>query len=153
VQRGWRHFYYGGNDGVAERLQRQMAARYPGIEIVGTYTPPFRALTDQEDQQVVEMINASGADLVWVGLSTPKQERWMAAHVGRLNGRVLFGVGAAFDFHAGAKRQAPRWIQRSGFEWFFRLCMEPRRLWRRYLRNNPEFLFRLAQQGLFGSAS
>ena len=97
-------------------------------------------------QAVVDAINAARPDIVWVGLSTPKQERWMAAHVGRLDAPVLIGVGAAFDFHAGDAAQAPRWMQRSGLEWLFRLAVEPRRLWRRYLRNNPRFVLRVAGQ-------
>jgi len=114
--------------------------------VAGIHEPPFRPLTDEEDQQVIDLINASGARLVWVGLSTPKQERWMAAHVGRLDANALLGVGAAFDIHAGTLRQAPEWMQRSGLEWLFRLGMEPRRLWRRYLRNNPLFVIGLMRR-------
>jgi N-acetylglucosaminyldiphosphoundecaprenol N-acetyl-beta-D-mannosaminyltransferase len=110
---------------------------------VGSFSPPFRALTAQEDEEVIRLINDADPDIVWVGLSTPKQERWMAAHRDRLRASVLLGVGAAFDFHAGLKRQAPRWMQRSGLEWFFRLATEPRRLWRRYLLNNPRFVWSL----------
>jgi N-acetylglucosaminyldiphosphoundecaprenol N-acetyl-beta-D-mannosaminyltransferase len=108
--------------------------------VAGTYTPPFRPLTDDEEADVVELINDSGADLVWVGLSTPKQERWMSAMRDRLTPAALLGVGAAFDMHSGTTRQAPRWMQRSGLEWLFRLATEPRRLWRRYLSNNPRFV-------------
>ena len=108
---------------------------------MGSYSPPFRPLTEEEDAEVVRMINESGADIVWVGLSTPKQERWMREHVGRLDAAVLIGVGAAFDFHAGVKKQAPRWMQRNGLEWLFRLGSEPRRLWKRYLINNPRFVY------------
>lgn len=145
---GYRHFLYGGNEGVAEHLAETLRSRFPGLSIVGTECPPFRALTPEEDAAVVEKINASGAQIVWVGLSTPKQEQWMAAHVDRLNANVLLGVGAAFDFHTGQARQAPRWIQRSGFEWLFRLVTNPRRLWKRYLRNNPTFVYRVVQQQL-----
>ncbi len=147
-ERGCRHFLYGGNTGVAEKLADALRARFPGIEIAGTYTPPFRALTDEEDAAVVEMINDSGADIVWVGLSTPKQEYWMSAHAGRTNAAVMVGVGAAFDFHAGLKEQAPRWIQRSGFEWLFRLVTEPKRLWRRYAEIVPLFLLLVALESL-----
>ncbi len=140
VNWGGRHFLYGGAEGVPELLAKKLKERFPGLNIVGTYSPPFRALTPQEDEEIVTMINASGADIVWVGLSTPKQERWMHAHIGRLAAPVMLGVGAAFDFHAGLKKQAPRWMQRSGLEWFFRMCTEPKRLWRRYMRNNPRFV-------------
>ena len=125
-----------------------MRARFPTLEVAGTYAPPFRALTDEEEAEVARRIEGSQADIVWVGLSTPKQERWMAAHVGRVAAPVLIGVGAAFDFHAGLKAQAPRWLQRSGFEWLFRLATEPRRLWRRYLKNNPRFVWRVMLQQL-----
>ncbi len=99
-----------------------MQERFPALQVVGTYCPPFRKLTDKEDLAVIEMINQSGADVVWVGLSTPKQEFWMSSHLGKLDAAAMIGVGAAFDFHAGLKKQAPRWMQRSGMEWFFRLC-------------------------------
>jgi N-acetylglucosaminyldiphosphoundecaprenol N-acetyl-beta-D-mannosaminyltransferase len=145
-RRGYRHFYYGGGEGVAELLATRMRQRYPELRIVGTCTPPFRPLTPEEDQAIIERINASGADIVWVGLSTPKQERWMAQHLGRVSAPVMIGVGAAFDFHAGLKSQAPRWMQRSGLEWAFRLATEPRRLGRRYLHNNPRFVIRALAQ-------
>ena len=116
------------------------------MNVVGTYSPPFRPLTEAEDEGVVEMINMAEPDIVWVGLSTPKQEKWMAAHIDRLNAPVLIGVGAAFDFHAGLVKRAPRWIQHSGFEWLFRLMSEPRRLWRRYLKIIPLFGIKLLQQ-------
>lgn len=138
---GYRHFFYGGKEGVPERLARRLQKRYPGLMVAGTYSPPFKAVTDQEGEAVIDRINAAKPDIVWVGLGTPKQEHWMAQHVDRLNASVLLGVGAAFDFHAGLKRQAPRWMQQSGLEWLFRLATEPRRLWRRYLVNNPLFVW------------
>lgn len=138
---GYRHFFYGGQEGVAELLVRRLTRRFPGLTVAGTYTPPFRALTEPEDEDVVGTINAAAPDIVWVGLGTPKQEYWMAEHVDRLEASVLIGVGAAFDFHAGLKRQAPRWMQHSGLEWFFRLASEPRRLGKRYLVNNPAFVW------------
>jgi N-acetylglucosaminyldiphosphoundecaprenol N-acetyl-beta-D-mannosaminyltransferase len=138
---GYRHFFYGGGDGVADLLARRLSKRFPGLTVAGTYTPPFRALTPEEDAAIVRRIDDSGADIVWVGLSTPKQEYWMAEHVGRLAAPVMIGVGAAFDFHAGLKKQAPAWMQHTGLEWAFRLATEPRRLWKRYLRNNPEFVY------------
>ena len=143
---GVRHFLYGGADGVPELLAQCLTQRFPGLDIVGTYSPPFRELTPEEDERVIAMIDDSGADVVWVGLSTPKQERWMAAHLGRLEASVMIGVGAAFDFHAGLKKQAPRWMQRSGVEWLFRVMNEPRRLWYRYARNNPRFVALLLLQ-------
>lgn len=145
-QRGHKHFLYGGGDGVAELLASRLVARFPQLQIVGTYTPPFRPLTAEEDADVVSRINASGADIVWVGLSTPKQERWMADHRDRVQAPVMIGVGAAFDFHAGLKSQAPYWMQRSGLEWFYRLLTEPRRLGRRYLVNNPSFVWRVCRE-------
>lgn len=143
-QTGWRHYFYGGGEGVADLLARNLVERFPGLHVAGTFCPPFRPMTEAEDRELIERINASGADIVWVGLSTPKQEYWMARHVGRISAPVLIGVGAAFDFHAGLKPQAPRWMQQSGMEWFFRLVTEPRRLWKRYLVNNTGFLYRLA---------
>jgi N-acetylglucosaminyldiphosphoundecaprenol N-acetyl-beta-D-mannosaminyltransferase len=144
--RGWRSFFYGGKAGTAERLAERLAARFPGFVTVGTYSPPFRPLTPEEDGAVVDMINAARPDLVWVGLSTPKQERWMAAHVDRLDAPALLGVGAAFDIHAGELAQAPPALQRIGLEWAYRLYREPRRLWRRYLYNNPRFLLGIARR-------
>ncbi len=134
LETSWRHFFYGGAPGVADLLANKLQARFPGLSVAGTFTPPYRSLTPAEEQVAIEQINSSGADIVWVGLSTPKQERWMAAHVGRVGAPVLIGVGAAFDFLSGTKPQAPRWVQRSGLEWLFRLANEPRRLWRRYLQ-------------------
>jgi N-acetylglucosaminyldiphosphoundecaprenol N-acetyl-beta-D-mannosaminyltransferase len=144
--RGYRHFFYGGGDGVAELLSERLQARVPGLQVVGTYTPPFRPLSEPEEAELARRIAAAAPDILWVGLSTPKQERWMAEHIGRLQVPVMIGVGAAFDFHAGLKRQAPRWVQRAGLEWLFRLGTEPRRLWRRYLTNNPRFVWYVAQQ-------
>jgi N-acetylglucosaminyldiphosphoundecaprenol N-acetyl-beta-D-mannosaminyltransferase len=138
-QTGWRHFFYGGLPGVVDRLAERLQAIYPGLQVAGKYTPPFRQLTSLEDSTIVQMIQNSNADIVWVGISTPKQERWMAEHVGRVGAPVLVGVGAAFDFLAGTKKQAPRWMQHSGLEWLFRLASEPRRLWRRYLEY-PRFV-------------
>lgn len=146
--RGYRQFFYGGAPGVAEKLASRLQSRFPGLQVAGFYSPPFRALTPEEDRTVAERINVAKPSILWVGLSTPKQERWMAEHVTRLNAPVLIGVGAAFDFHAGHKRQAPRWMQQGGLEWLFRLLMEPRRLWRRYLINNPWFLWLVLLQAL-----
>jgi N-acetylglucosaminyldiphosphoundecaprenol N-acetyl-beta-D-mannosaminyltransferase len=146
VRKGYRHFFYGGAPGVPERLAARLRERFPELVVAGTWSPPFRETTPAEDQATIDRINAAKPDIVWVGLSTPKQERWMAAHVGRLSVPVLIGVGAAFDFHAGVKRQAPRIMQRAGLEWLFRMASEPRRLSRRYLRNNPRFLWSIVLQ-------
>lgn len=141
---GWSHFLYGGTEICLDRLERRLRERFPALRIVGAFSPPFRELTLEEDAAIVERINASGADIVWVGLGCPKQERWIATHVGRVAAPVMAGVGAAFDFHAGLKRQAPRWMQRAGLEWLFRLSTEPRRLWYRYLIHNSTFVVTLA---------
>ena len=140
VAKGIKHYFFGGADGVADLLASRLSARFPGLRVVGTFCPPFRKMTAEEDAALINSIDASEADIVWVGLSTPKQERWMSEHIGRIKAPVFIGVGAAFDFHAGLKKQAPRWMQKSGTEWFYRLCTEPRRLWKRYLRNNPLFV-------------
>ena len=148
VELSYRHFFYGGSAHVPDRLAANLRQRFPGLHVAGVYSPPFRPLTDEEDDGVVKLINSARPHIVWVGLSTPKQEQWMAKHVGRLDGAVLIGVGAAFDFHAGVKRQAPLWMQRSGLEWVFRLVTEPRRLWRRYAVNIPSFLWLSLLQAL-----
>jgi len=145
---GYRHFFYGASAAVLDALTARLQARFPALKVAGTYAPPFRPLEATEDSEIVERIRQSAADVVWVGLSTPKQERWMAEHVERLGGPVLIGVGAAFDFHSGKKRQAPRWMQRSGLEWLFRLVSEPRRLYRRYLVNIPLFAYYLGLEAL-----
>ena len=145
---GYSHFFYGGDKGVAELLKVRLQARCPGLNVVGTYTPPFRPLTEEEDEDIVKRINTLRPDIIWIGLSTPKQEQWMAAHLGRLKAPVMIGVGAAFDFHAGLKRQAPYWMQRSGLEWLFRLVSEPRRLWYRYVVLVPKFLVMLVGSAL-----
>jgi N-acetylglucosaminyldiphosphoundecaprenol N-acetyl-beta-D-mannosaminyltransferase len=144
--RGWRSFFYGGREGVPERLVENLRRRYPGFEAVGWYSPPFRPLSEAEDAAIVERINALRPDLVWVGLSTPKQERWMDAHVGRLKAPVFLGVGAAFDIHAGTLPQAPHWMQTNGLEWMYRLIREPRRLWRRYLSIVPRFMVQIVRR-------
>lgn len=146
LDRNCRHFFYGGAPGVAERLTDRLRARYPSLQVAGTYSPPFRPLTEEEDDWVVRHINSTLADIVWVGISTPKQEYWMAQHSSDLLAPVLIGVGAAFDFNAGLKRQAPHWMQRSGTEWLFRCLTEPRRLGKRYLLNNPSFLYLILRQ-------
>jgi len=144
--RGYTHFLYGGAPGVAEALKRRLEERFPGLKVVGTYTPPFRPLTDDEEQQLLRMVGECKPDLFWIGLSTPKQEKFMAQYWQKLPATLFFGVGAAFDFHAGRMRQAPLWMQRSGLEWLFRLVCDPARLWKRYFKNNPLFLLRALLQ-------
>ena len=146
--KGVRHFLYGATTGTLEQLQARLLARFPEAQIVGSYAPPFHQLSQQEETDVADRINRSGADIIWVGLSSPKQELWRARMRYRLDASRLIGVGAAFDFHAGLKRQAPRIIQRSGFEWMFRLLCEPRRLWRRYALVVPTFISLTAFQRL-----
>lgn len=144
---GTRMFLYGGrNQGALVQLALNLRRRTPGVQIVGGYSPPYRALTDEEEDAVLAEINASGADVVWVGIGVPKQEKWMAAVRERLDAPVLVGVGAAFDFHAGLIPQAPAWMQSAGMEWAFRLSREPKRLWKRYLRYNPRFVSGFARQ-------
>jgi N-acetylglucosaminyldiphosphoundecaprenol N-acetyl-beta-D-mannosaminyltransferase len=149
---GWRHFLFGASADTLDRLQARLGVRYPRARIAGTLSPPFGPIDAAEDARITRAISATRPDIVWVGLSTPKQERWMAAHVGRLDAPVLIGVGAAFDFHAGVKRQAPRWVQHAGLEWGFRLVSEPRRLGRRYLSNNTRFLWAMAGRTLSARA-
>lgn len=137
--RGYRHFFYGGAPGVAENLGSRLAARFRGLQVAGVYCPPFRPLTPEEDEEMISLLNRARADVVWVGLGAPKQERWMFEHRMRLKAPVLVGVGAAFDFHTGRIAQAPMWIRDHGFEWLFRLSQEPGRLWRRYLIYGTHF--------------
>jgi N-acetylglucosaminyldiphosphoundecaprenol N-acetyl-beta-D-mannosaminyltransferase len=144
---GTRFYLYGGrNQGALVQLALNLRTAFPGLRIVGGYSPPFRALEADEEARVLEEIDASGADVVWVGIGVPKQEKWMARVRPRLRAPVLIGVGAAFDFHAGLVSQAPGWMQRLGLEWAFRLSREPRRLWRRYVRYNPLFVASFARQ-------
>jgi len=146
--RGVRHFFYGGKPGVAEELRDAMLRQFPRSEIVGTYCPPFRALTDAEEADFISQVEAARPDVIWVGISTPKQDRFMAEYLDRLPVKLMFGVGAAFDFHTGRVAQAPRWVQQSGLEWLFRLVQEPRRLWKRYATTNPRFVWLLLKQWL-----
>jgi N-acetylglucosaminyldiphosphoundecaprenol N-acetyl-beta-D-mannosaminyltransferase len=153
---GERHYLWGGGIGVASALKRELLARNPDLIIVGAETPPFRPLTQEEEIGLVDRINRTQPHFFWVGLSTPKQERFMADFLGRYaaslelggQGFVMLGVGAAFDFQAGLTREAPRWLRGSGFEWFYRLLSDPRRLWKRYLRNNPRFVVGLLRQAM-----
>lgn len=143
---GLTHYFFGGADGVAEELKQKLCARFPGLAVVGTFTPPFRPLDAGELTALRTEVAHTRPDVIWVGLGTPKQEKFMAEHWQTLDAGVLIGVGAAFDFHSGRVRQAPRWVQRSGFEWLFRLCTEPRRLGPRYVITTPLFALRVLAQ-------
>ena len=146
AQQAWSFFLYGGKEGVADEFARFLGSSFPGLVIAGTYCPPFRALTSSEEAEVIDRINSSGADVVLVGLSTPKQERWMAEFRSRLEPAALIGVGAAFDFHTGNARQAPEVLQRVGLEWLFRAVTEPRRLAGRYVRVVPRFAWHVLRR-------
>jgi N-acetylglucosaminyldiphosphoundecaprenol N-acetyl-beta-D-mannosaminyltransferase len=145
---GLKHYFYGGAHGVAESLRDSLTARFPGLIVTGTFTPPFRNLEPDELVALREHVRACAPDVIWVGLSTPKQEAFMATIGPTLDTNLLIGVGAAFDFHSGRVTQAPRWMQRSGLEWLHRLCTDPVRLWKRYLVHNPLFVLRFVLQRL-----
>jgi N-acetylglucosaminyldiphosphoundecaprenol N-acetyl-beta-D-mannosaminyltransferase len=146
VPSGHSHFLYGGKPGVAEELKRNLEKRFPGIRVVGTYTPPFRPLLPSERRELEGRLLKLAPHYVWVGLSTPKQELFMAENLPSLNCKVMVGVGAAFDIHTGRVSDAPGWVKSAGLQWLHRLCQEPSRLWKRYLLNNSEFVFRIALQ-------
>lgn len=141
VARGYRHFLYGGKDGVAEELRAELIRRFPGLQIVGTYTPPFRPLNAAEEADLRSQLETLKPDVLWCGLSTPKQERFMAAYSKSLPVKLMVGVGAAFDLLSGNLSEAPDWVKKAGLQWLYRLVKEPRRLWRRYLSNNPRFVW------------
>ncbi|MBQ4219966.1 MAG: WecB/TagA/CpsF family glycosyltransferase [Butyrivibrio sp.] len=133
------HYFYGSSEETIKELRKNLLERYPGINIAGMYSPPFRALSEEEDKADIEMINSSGADIVWIGLGAPKQEKWMLAHKDKING-VMMGVGAGFDFHGGTIKRAPVWIRKIGFEWLYRLFQDPERLFKRYFVTNTKFI-------------
>jgi N-acetylglucosaminyldiphosphoundecaprenol N-acetyl-beta-D-mannosaminyltransferase len=146
VERGYSHYFYGGAAGVASLLADKLQIRFPGLKVAGTCSPPVRPPTRAEDAQIVAQINQANPDVIWVGLGTPKQDLWMAAHRDQLTAPLLIGVGAAFDFHTGRIPQAPKWMQQNGLEWLFRLWQEPKRLWYRYLVYNPLFILHIFAQ-------
>jgi len=148
VEKGYRHYFYGGAPGVTEKLVTRLKQRFPGLQVVGFESPPFHTLSPEEDKAVVERIRNVSPDFLWVGIGSPRQECWMSEHVNVLGVPVLVGIGAAFDFLSGNKPQAPRWIQRMGLEWLFRLISEPKRLWRRYVLGYPKFIFLVLLQQL-----
>lgn len=137
---GYRHYFYGSTEKTLEFLEKNLRERYPDLNIVGTYSPPFRKLSEEEDEKITEMINSTRPDFVWVGLGAPKQERWMYEHKDRVNA-VMLGVGAAFDFHAGTTKRAPKWVQEFYMEWLYRLIQDPKRLLKRYARSNIQFIW------------
>lgn len=143
---GTRHFLYGGADGVAEQLAANLRELCRGINVVGTYTPPFRPLLENERHELQSLVETAAPDIIWVGLSTPKQEKFMAEYLPLLRTKLMIGVGAAFDLHTGRIKDCDDWMKRAGLQWFHRLCQEPRRLWKRYLINNPKFLIAIAAQ-------
>lgn len=145
-ERGYTHYFYGGNEGTVEKLAYALRKRYPGLNVVGSNTPPFRPLNSSEEHALREHLTQARPDFFWVGLSTPKQERFMADHIAALDCTLMLGVGAAFDILTGITKDAPLWIKRTGLQWFHRLLQEPSRLWRRYLINNPKFIFKIALQ-------
>ena len=146
VGKGYSHFLYGGKPGVAQELQQSLRQRFPGIKIVGTFTPPFRPLNTEEQKKLQDTIEAVRPDIVWVGLSTPMQEQFMAEMSHRLDCKIMVGVGAAFDIHTSRLKDAPVWIKNAGLQWLHRLYQEPTRLWKRYLVNNSAFIWYLGLQ-------
>lgn len=148
VARGYRHFFFGGKPGVADRLAAKLTAKFPGLQVVGTYAPPFRSLTAAEEKELEARMAETRPDIFWVGLGLPKQERFMAEYCGRLDAKLMIGVGAAFDIHAGLVKEAPQWLKNAGLQWMHRLCQEPRRLWRRYAVCIPRFMWGIGLQFL-----
>lgn len=146
AEKGYRHFFYGSKQETLDLLEEKLNEAYPGIQIAGMYSPPFRPLTDEEDAAVIKMINDAKPDFVWIGLGAPKQENWMAAHQGKIDG-LMIGVGAGFDYYAGNIERAPEWMQKSNMEWFYRLIQDPRRLFRRYWHTNLKFIWNAMIRG------
>lgn len=146
AKKGYRHYFYGSKEETLEKLYQKLNENYPGIQIAGMYSPPFLPLTEEEDKAVIERINETKPDFVWVGLGAPKQERWMAAHQGEING-LMIGVGAGFDYYAENIKRAPMWMQKSNLEWLYRLIQDPKRLFKRYLVTNTKFIWNAIIRG------
>ena len=146
VERGYKNFLFGGKPGVAEDLKKSLTDRFPGLQITGTYTPPFRPLNREEESDLENRLREAQADILWCGISTPKQERFMAQYCGKLPVKLMVGVGAAFDIHSGNSKDAPEWVKDAGMHWFVRLLRDPKRLAGRYLKNNPRFLWKIGLQ-------
>lgn len=140
-KKAYRHFFFGGSPGIPGEVAARLTLQFPGLQIAGVFSPPFRPLSMEEDASVIQMINEAAPDVLWVGLGCPKQERWMYEHRGRLKVPVIVGVGQAFDLYAGRKWRAPQWMREHGLEWLFRLVQDPQRLWRRYLIYNTQFIY------------
>jgi N-acetylglucosaminyldiphosphoundecaprenol N-acetyl-beta-D-mannosaminyltransferase len=143
AEKGYTHFFFGGNDGVADQLKDSLTLRFPGLKVVGTYCPPFRPLNETEEAELTRTIAELKPDFFWVGLSTPKQERFMGQYLSKLDTKVMLGVGAAFDIHTGRIKDAPYWMKLTGVQWIHRIYQDPKRLWKRYLVNNPIFVYRI----------
>lgn len=146
VEEGYRHFFYGSTEETLEKLKVHLEKEYPGLQVAGMYSPPFRALSLEEDKEMIAMINAGNADFVWIGLGAPKQERWMSEHKGVIKG-LMVGVGAAFDYLAGNIERAPMWMQKANLEWLYRLLQEPQRLFKRYFYTNTKFIWNAVIRG------
>lgn len=146
AENGWRHYFYGGTEQTLEALRQVLAENYPGVQVAGLYSPPFRPLTEEEDSRIIEQINRADPDFLWVGLGAPKQEVWMAAHQGQVKG-FMVGVGAAFDYLAGNIQRAPQWMQKCNLEWLYRLVQDPKRLFKRYLYTNTKFIWHVMLKG------
>lgn len=140
AEKGYRHYFYGSSEETLEKLYQKLTDNYPGIQIVGIHSPPFRNLTEEEDEAIIKRINEAKPDFVWIGLGAPKQEKWMAAHQGVIKG-FMVGIGAGFDYFAGNIKRAPEWMQKSNLEWLFRLIQDPKRLFRRYMHTNTKFIW------------
>ena len=145
-EKNYRHYFYGSTPQTLEKLESELKRRYPNLKIAGMYSPPFRKLTQEEDIEVVERINKTKPDFVWIGLGAPKQEIWMAKHQGLVKGLML-GVGAGFDYHAGNRKRAPQWMQRMNLEWLYRLLQDPKRLFKRYMYTNTSFIWNAVIRG------
>lgn len=143
---GYRHFFYGSTEETLEKLYAKLSSEYPQSTVTGMYSPPFRELTEEEDKAIIDMINDSNPDFVWIGLGAPKQEKWMAAHQGKVKG-FMVGVGAAFDYYAGNIKRAPQWMQKTNLEWLYRLMQDPKRLFKRYLVTNSKFVWNAMIRG------
>ena len=146
AEKGYRHYFYGSTEETLELLYQKLNENYPGIQIAGMYSPPFRLMTEEEDKAIVERINELNSDFVWIGLGAPKQEKWMAEHQGKVNG-LMIGVGAGFDYYAENIKRAPEWMQKSNLEWLYRLLQDPKRLFKRYLVTNTKFIWNAMIRG------
>lgn len=146
VTHGWKHYFYGSTQETLDKLKMKIESQYPGLRIVGMYSPPFRPMTEDEDKELITAINEAAPDFVWIGLGAPKQEKWMAVHQGRVKG-LMVGVGAAFDYFAGNIKRAPGWMQKANLEWLYRLIQDPQRLFKRYFITNSKFIWNAVVRG------